>query len=34
MVGGATQEITRWAMIGARYDVYNPDADATPAARA
>lgn len=27
--GGATQEITRWAMIGARYDVYNPDGDAT-----
>jgi hypothetical protein len=25
---GATQEITRWAMIGARYDRYNPDADA------
>ncbi len=26
---GATQELTRWAMIGARYDVYNPDADAS-----
>lgn len=26
---GATQEITSWAMIGARYDRYNPDADAT-----
>ncbi len=25
----ALQELTRWAMIGARYDVYNPDADAT-----
>jgi hypothetical protein len=25
---GITQEITRWAMIGARYDRYNPDADA------
>ena len=24
---GATQEITRWAMIGGRYDRYNPDAD-------
>ncbi|MGD0525101.1 MAG: hypothetical protein ABSE49_08155 [Polyangiaceae bacterium] len=27
--GGATQEITRWAMVGARYDLYNPDADAS-----
>jgi hypothetical protein len=27
--GGATQELTRWAMIGARYDLYNPNADAT-----
>ncbi|HXX68923.1 MAG TPA: hypothetical protein VEK07_17180 [Polyangiaceae bacterium] len=26
---GATQELTRWAMIGARYDLYNPDADAS-----
>jgi hypothetical protein len=26
--GAATQEITRWAMIGARYDVYNPNGDA------
>lgn len=26
---GATQEITRWAMIGVRYDVYDPDADAS-----
>lgn len=25
---GATQELTRWAEIGARYDRYNPDADA------
>jgi hypothetical protein len=25
---GATQEVTRWAAIGARYDRYNPDADA------
>jgi hypothetical protein len=25
---GATQEITRWAAVGARYDRYNPDADA------
>jgi hypothetical protein len=25
----ATQEITRWAMVGARYDVYNPNGDAT-----
>ncbi len=25
---GLTQEVTRWAMIGARYDRYNPDADA------
>jgi hypothetical protein len=27
--GGVTQEITRWAMIGVRYDLYNPDADAS-----
>jgi hypothetical protein len=27
--GGATQEVTRWAMVGARYDRYNPDADAS-----
>ena len=27
--GGATQEITKWAMIGARYDRYNPNADAS-----
>jgi hypothetical protein len=27
--GGATQEITRWGMIGARYDLYDPNADAT-----
>ena len=27
--GGATQELTRWGMIGARYDVYNPDGDAS-----
>jgi hypothetical protein len=27
--GGATQELTRWAMIGARYDLYNPDGDAS-----
>jgi hypothetical protein len=26
---GLTQEITRYAMIGARYDRYDPDADAT-----
>jgi hypothetical protein len=26
---GLTQEITRWAMIGARYDRYDPDADAS-----
>jgi hypothetical protein len=25
---GLTQEITRWAMVGARYDRYDPDADA------
>ena len=25
---GATQEITRWATVGLRYDRYNPDADA------
>lgn len=25
---GATQELTRWAEIGVRYDRYNPDADA------
>jgi hypothetical protein len=27
--GGATQELTRWAMVGARYDLYNPNADAS-----
>jgi hypothetical protein len=27
--GGITQELTRWGMIGARYDLYNPDADAS-----
>ncbi len=27
--GGATQELTRWAMIGARYDLYNPNGDAS-----
>lgn len=26
---GATQALTRWAQIGARYDRYNPDADAS-----
>ncbi len=26
---GATQEITRWGILGARYDRYNPDADAS-----
>lgn len=26
---GATQEITRWAVVGARYDQYNPDQDAS-----
>jgi hypothetical protein len=26
---GATQEITKWAMVGARYDRYDPDADAS-----
>ena len=26
---GATQEITRWATVGLRYDRYNPDADAS-----
>jgi hypothetical protein len=25
---GATQELTRWAMIGIRYDLFDPDADA------
>jgi hypothetical protein len=25
---GATQEITRWALVGLRYDRYNPDQDA------
>ena len=25
---GATQELTPWAMIGVRYDLYDPDADA------
>jgi hypothetical protein len=24
---GATQELTRWAMIGVRYDLFDPDAD-------
>lgn len=27
--GGATQELTPWGMIGARYNLYNPNADAT-----
>ncbi len=27
--GGATQEVTRWAMVGARYDRYNPNGDAS-----
>jgi hypothetical protein len=27
--GALTQELSRWAMIGARYDLYNPDADAS-----
>jgi hypothetical protein len=27
--GGVTQEITRWGMAGLRYDIYNPNADAT-----
>jgi len=26
---GGTQELTRWAMIGVRYDLFDPDADAT-----
>jgi hypothetical protein len=26
---GATQEVTRWAMIGLRYDRYNPSSDST-----
>lgn len=26
---GATQEVTKWAALGARYDAYNPDADAS-----
>jgi len=26
---GVTQELTKWAMIGARYDAYDPDADAS-----
>ncbi len=26
---GFTQELTRWAMVGLRYDRYNPDADAS-----
>jgi hypothetical protein len=25
---GASQEVTRWAMVGVRYDLYNPDSDA------
>ena len=24
---GATQELTKWAIVGVRYDTYNPDAD-------
>jgi hypothetical protein len=27
--GGATQELTPWAMVGARYDLYNPNGDAS-----
>jgi hypothetical protein len=27
--GGATQELTRWGMVGARYDLYNPNGDAS-----
>jgi hypothetical protein len=27
--GALTQELSRWAMVGARYDLYNPDADAS-----
>jgi hypothetical protein len=27
--GAATQELTRWAMVGARYDLYNPNGDDT-----
>jgi hypothetical protein len=27
--GGVTQEILRWGTVGARYDLYNPDADAS-----
>src|SRR5262249_48905004 len=26
---GATQEITRWVLLGARYDQYDPDQDAS-----
>jgi hypothetical protein len=26
---GVTEEVTRWAMLGARYDRYDPDADAS-----
>ncbi len=26
---GATQELTRWVMVGVRYDTYNPDQDAS-----
>jgi hypothetical protein len=26
---GVTQEVTRWGVVGARYDLYNPDADAS-----
>ena len=26
---GATQELTKWAMIGVRYDTYNPNADSS-----
>ena len=29
MYVGVTQELTRWAMIGLRYDRYDPDADAS-----
>jgi hypothetical protein len=25
---GASQEVTKWALVGVRYDTYNPDADA------
>ena len=26
---GATQELTRWALIGVRYDTFDPDSDAS-----